>query len=90
MSKEPLTQASHALAVEERDSVVRLLQSEPTGRVLRLPEVENLVGLSRTTIYRLMHSDFPLPVKLGLRAVAWREADIVAWLASRPTVRMAA
>jgi prophage regulatory protein len=28
---------------------------------------------------------FPRPVRLGVRAVGWRESDIVAWLASRKT-----
>jgi prophage regulatory protein len=54
------------------------------NRLIRRPEVLNLVGLSRATIYLMMaEGRFPKPVKVGLRAVAWREADIEAWLASR-------
>ena len=42
-------------------------------------------GLSRTSIYRKMRSGtFPLPVKLGERAVAWRADEIHDWIASRP------
>ena len=58
-------------------------------KLLRRPEVETLTGLSRSTIYSwLQRGDFPQPVKLGTRLVAWRESDITAWLESRET-RMA-
>ena len=55
-------------------------------KLLRRPEVETLTGLSRSTIYAwLQRGDFPKPVKLGTRLVAWRESDIAAWLESRET-----
>ena len=45
--------------------------------LLRRKEVEREVGLSRSTIYeRIKAATFPAPVKLGLRAVGWRAADI--------------
>ena len=35
-------------------------------RIMRIPEVVKLTGLSKTTIWRRVRSgDFPLPVKLG-------------------------
>lgn len=52
---------------------------------LRRQEVERLTRLSRTSIYRKMRSGtFPLPLKLGARAVAWRADEIHEWIASRP------
>lgn len=54
--------------------------------LLRRPEVEARSGLSRSTIYAWMKlGEFPQPVKLGERLVAWRESDINAWLQSRET-----
>lgn len=54
-------------------------------RYIRRPEVELLTGLSRSTIYRMMDTgEFPKPIKLTKKAVAWREAEILEWLASRP------
>jgi len=51
---------------------------------LRRPAVEELTGLSRSTIYDLMaRGEFPRPVKLTQKAVAWPESTIVAWLAER-------
>ena len=52
-----------------------------TKRFLRRPEVEARSGLSRSTIYAWMaRGDFPKPVKLSGRMVAWREQDIDDWL----------
>jgi len=50
-------------------------------RILRLPEVKKLTGLSRSTIYlRISFSQFPKPISLGGRAVGWIEAEVDAWL----------
>ncbi|MFX0546503.1 helix-turn-helix transcriptional regulator [Roseovarius sp. S1116L3] len=55
-----------------------------TNKVYRRPDVEGITGLSRSTLYAMMaEGTFPKPVKLGKRAVGWREADITAWLESR-------
>lgn len=48
---------------------------------LRRVEVERIVKLSRTEIYRRMDAGtFPRPIKLGSRAVRWRESDVVKWM----------
>ncbi len=55
-----------------------------TKAILRRPEVERITGLSRSTLYAMMaDGSFPKPVKLGKRAVGWREVDIAVWLESR-------
>ncbi len=52
-----------------------------TDILLRRPEVEARTGLSRSTLYDWMkRGEFPQPVKLGTRIVAWRESDITTWL----------
>jgi len=54
------------------------------NRLLRRPEVEARTGLARSTIYDWMsRGEFPRPVRLGARIVAWRESDVAAWLESR-------
>ena len=53
---------------------------------LRRPSVEAITGLSRSSIYAMMDAgDFPRPVRVGKRAVAWPQSAIEAWLANRPT-----
>lgn len=57
-----------------------------TGRLLRLDAVENLTGLRKSSIYTYMASKahgFPTPVRIGARAVAWREHEVRAWIESR-------
>ncbi|HCU05527.1 MAG: AlpA family transcriptional regulator [Gammaproteobacteria bacterium GWE2_42_36] len=52
-----------------------------TYKILRLPEVKKLIGLSRSSIYlRISKGEFPKPISLGSRAVGWLEEDIVRWL----------
>ena len=54
-------------------------------RLLRRRQVEEITGLSRSSIYRLMEEgEFPRPVKVGPKAVRWRLSDILRWLESRP------
>jgi prophage regulatory protein len=52
---------------------------------LRRRAVEEVTGLSRSTIYELMsRGEFPRPIKLTGKAVAWPETAIADWLAARP------
>ena len=52
---------------------------------LRLQAVIRVTGLSRSTLYRLIANEqFPRPVRLGPRAVAWRRTDVEAWGEARP------
>ncbi|EMS8855956.1 MAG: AlpA family transcriptional regulator [Candidatus Thiodiazotropha sp. (ex. Lucinisca nassula)] len=54
------------------------------NRILRLPQVIELTGFSRSSIYALMKTgEFPLNIKLGQRAVGWKEQDINNWINSR-------
>ena len=54
-------------------------------RLLRRREVEELTGLSRASIYRLMRGGrFPLAVKVSTTAVRWKESEITTWIQSRP------
>ena len=59
-------------------------RTNPPIRFLRLPEVLERTGLSRSTIYvRLAAGTFPRPVALGARAVGWIEAEIDEWVRER-------
>ena len=52
--------------------------------ILRLPAVKARTGLSRSAIYsRVSEGTFPRSVRLGGRAVGWRESEIESWLSSR-------
>ena len=55
-------------------------------KLLRRPEVEEITRLSRAAIYaKMQEGTFPEPVRLGSNSVAWRAADIEAWIESPST-----
>lgn len=52
-----------------------------SDKIMRLPEVIKMTGLSRSTIYlRMSKGHFPRSISLGERAVGWLETDIERWL----------
>ena len=64
--------------------------SDMSERILRRPAVEERSGLGRSTIYDYMARGlFPQPIRLGERAVGWRESDINSWIESRLTTASA-
>jgi len=58
------------------------------NRVMRLPEVEHVTGLKRSSIYRLIKEGrFPVQIKLGARSVAWKSEEIQERIDNRPRVK---
>ena len=54
-------------------------------RILRLPEVMRLTGLSKATIHRRYRDGtFPRPLRLGPQSIGWRRAEVLEWLESLP------
>ena len=52
--------------------------------LLRLPRVIERTGCSRSTLLRLIAADeFPHPVKLGARSIAWPASEVDAWVRAR-------
>jgi len=50
-------------------------------KLLRLPDVKSITGLSKSTIYaRIAEGTFPKQVPLGPRLVVWIESDIHNWI----------
>jgi prophage regulatory protein len=68
---------------------------EPLLRVMRLRQVQDRIGLGRSTIYDRMDpkstrydDTFPKPVKLGCSAIGWIESDICRWIEARMVTRL--
>ena len=56
----------------------------PGQRLLRLPEVAQMVGLSKSTIYATVNiGTFPAPKRLGARSVAWLQSEVASWVLAR-------
>ena len=54
------------------------------GKFLRLTDIKNITGLSRSTIYLMIkNGKFPNNVKIGARAVGWVDSDLQSWIEGR-------
>lgn len=70
-------------------------QRDPAATLIRMPEVQAIVGLARPTIYKLLRqpeSGFPLPVKLSDSnargaPVAWVLGEVQEWVRARIAAR---
>ena len=68
-------------ALAELRGVSPVIENKP---LVQLSEVTNMVGISRSTIYEQMNSgEFPAPIKIGQRAVAWRAEEVIEWINTR-------
>lgn len=57
----------------------------PRDRLIRVDEVIELTGLSRTTLWRRERAgDFPARRRLGANSVAWSEREVLEWVDSQP------
>ncbi|WML90857.1 AlpA family transcriptional regulator [Thiothrix lacustris] len=53
-------------------------------RLIRLPEVIQMTGISRTTVYEyIKRGTFPKSYRLATRLTAWKLSEITAWIDSR-------
>ncbi|MBP2167952.1 prophage regulatory protein [Erwinia toletana] len=56
--------------------------------LMRLPKVMQKTSLGRSYIYHLIkQGEFPQPVKVGPRSVAWVESEVNDWIANKITQR---
>jgi len=55
--------------------------SKPQQKLLRLPQVKSITGLSKSTIYsRIAEGTFPKQIPIGPRLVVWVDSDIQNWI----------
>ncbi|WP_276808019.1 helix-turn-helix transcriptional regulator [Castellaniella defragrans] len=58
-------------------------QNQPVT-LLRLPAVMARIGYGRSKVYDMIgKGEFPAPIKMGARTVAWPSDQIDAWIAQR-------
>ncbi|WP_416220927.1 helix-turn-helix transcriptional regulator [Bdellovibrio sp. SKB1291214] len=60
----------------------------PSNNILRLSEVSDKVGLTRSSIYRFLKTGcFPKPINLSSRSVGWLESEVNLWIEQRVAAR---
>lgn len=67
---------------------------ELTDRIIRMPELVQMLGLSRSTIYDKLNTksprhdaQFPRAIKIGNSAIGWRQSEINQWIVDRSNTR---
>lgn len=64
--------------------------AEQLRSFLRIKQVIAATGMSRSWLYEAVkRGNFPAPIALGARAVAWDAADIAAWQQQRISLNSA-
>ncbi|WP_275300952.1 helix-turn-helix transcriptional regulator [Achromobacter insolitus] len=62
--------------------------AEPKAIFLRRRDVEEMVGLSRSTLYAMIsRGEFPEPIRVGAKAVRWSSSEILTWMSERTVQR---
>jgi prophage regulatory protein len=60
---------------------------DSTIRLIALPEVMQMTGLRRTSVYELVKTGgLPAPRKVSERSIRWVESEVAEWCASRPAI----
>lgn len=50
-------------------------------RLIKLKDVMHITGLARSTVYKyIADGNFPKPVSLGERNVAWLQSEVEDWI----------
>ena len=61
--------------------------STPMSLLLTAQEVCAATCQARTTLHlAVKRGDFPKPVRVGVKRIAWRLADVQRWVDARPSV----
>ncbi len=56
------------------------MEQRKPKKFMRRPAVKDTTGLSASTLYdKMAAGEFPKPVPIGPRAVAWVEDEVLAW-----------
>jgi prophage regulatory protein len=59
-------------------------QVTPLSRLVRIKEVLQLIGLSKTTLYKMIQEGkFPKSVSIYGSAVGWKQDEVADWINSR-------
>ena len=84
----PLSAASARDVCPEMDDGLPIPFNLTEDRLVRLPEVMRLTGLSRSALYRLQDAGFPQSVRISKHSVAWVFSEVEKWCAARVAERV--
>lgn len=78
---DPSAAKNHNLPMDDKASALVVF--------LRRKVVEKRTGLSRSSLYAaIAKNEFPKPVPIGAKSVAWVEAEVSAWMLEKISQRV--
>lgn len=64
------------------------VEIKTTQRIIRKPELLNMMGLSDPTIYRMEKAGkFPQRIRLGGNSCGWLQSEVDAWISEKAAAR---
>ena len=61
-----------------------IAQTSESKALMRMDEIITLLGFARSTLYTMIKNhEFPAPIKIGKRKIAWRTKVVMDWLNSK-------
>lgn len=59
--------------------------NQKTKQLIRLPDVIVMTGMTKSTIYaKIKNGEFPRPLKISDRHVAWDKHEVNGWIEALP------
>lgn len=64
------------------------VEGKTTQRIIRKPELLNILGLSDPTVYRMEKAGrFPKRLRLGGNSCGWLQSEVDGWISERAAAR---
>jgi prophage regulatory protein len=82
LTKRDISEQTRANIPEQKLSIEQTqIRDKQPSDLIRIKEVMNMTGLSRSSIYTYKNkSEFPNPIQLSARSVAWVRVDVEQWI----------
>ena len=81
LSKREISDQTRARIPEQALTIEQPITNKQPSDLIRIKEVMLMTSLSRSSIYTLRNNgDFPSPIHLSSRSVAWVRSDVENWI----------
>jgi len=82
LTKRDISEQTRANIPEQKLSIEQTqIRDKQPSDLIRIKEVMNMTGLSRSSIYTYKNKgEFPNPIQLSSRSVAWVRVDVEQWI----------
>jgi len=82
LTKRDISEQTRANIPEQKLSIEQTqIREKQASDLIRIKEVMSMTGLSKSSIYTYKNKgEFPIPIQLSSRSVAWVRVDVEQWI----------